>query len=224
LWLGPNNEVTHTKRAPTEIPFDTPESEVQYLAELHMADALDPYIKAGSVTPKFVESLLAYNYNTIESNAMDRVVGKNSSQNLMQNLSLLLGLLGVLVQLAQSMHLPNSVLNAGKAGMALTAFSRNMAMIKQMKGASSGAFTGASAMAGLGGLLSIVGSLTGSNISIPSGGNLQSLFSSGAVPATLTTAVSAAVTVAGVAAAMKYSGSKAATVSAAANIVRNFRI
>jgi hypothetical protein len=79
-------------------------------------------------------------------------------------------------------------------------------------------------MAGLGGLLSIVGSLTGSNISIPSGGNLQSLFSSGTVPATLTTAVSAAVTVAGVAAAMKYSGSKAATVSAAANIVRNFRI
>jgi hypothetical protein len=224
MWVGPNNEVTHTKRAPTEIPFDNPESEVQYLAELHMADALDPYIKAGSVTPAFVESLLTYHNTTIDNNAMDRVVGKNSSQNLMQNLSLLLGLLGVLVQLAQSMHLPNSVLNAGKAGMALTAFSRNMAMIKQMKGASSGAFTGASAMAGLGGLLSIVGTLTGSNISIPSGGNLQSLFSGGTIPATLTTAVSAAVTVAGVVTAMKYSGSKAATVSAAANIVRNFRI
>jgi hypothetical protein len=101
---------------------------------------------------------------------MNLVVGNNSSNSatLINNLTLILGLLGTIMSLAQTLGLPKSVVDAGKVGIAMTAFSRNMATIKRMQSASKGAFGGSNgalgAIAGLGALSGVVSSLGGNGV------------------------------------------------------------
>lgn len=225
LWLGPNGERIFTMRTAEQPPYENADQEVLTTAAYQIADALDSYVKNGSVLPDVVNTVLDTQKTSIQNNGMNLVVGYNSSNNLMNNLTLILGLLGTLTTLAQQMQLPKSVVDAGKIGIALTAFSRNMAMIKQMKGASSGAFTGITAVAGLGALTSLVGGFMGNGVPSPVGGGIGSLFNNNSsLSSTVSTAIGAAVTVAGVATAMRYSRASAPAVSAAANLVKNLGI
>jgi len=225
LWVGPTGDRIWTMRTPEQPPYENADQEVLTTAAYQIADALDSYVKNNLVSPDIVNTILDAQKTSIQNNGMNLVVGNNSSANLMNNLTLVLGLLGTLTTLAQQMQLPKSVVDAGKIGIALTAFSRNMAMLKQMKGASSGAFTGITAVAGLGALTSLVGGFIGGGVPSPTTGGIGSLFNNNSsLTSTISSAIGAAVTVAGVVTAMKYSRTSAPAVSAAANLVKNLGI
>ena len=225
LWIGPSGDRIWTQRTPDQPPYTSADQEVLTTAAYNIADALDISVKNGAVTPQLVNDTLDAQATAVQNNGMNLVVGHNSSNNLMNNLSLILLVLGILTQLAQQLQLPKSVVDTGKIGIALTAFSRNMAMIKQMKAASGGAFGGMTAVAGLGALSSLVGGFIDSGVPSPAGGGVGSLFN-GNVSANsfISTALGTAATVAGVASAMQYSRAGVGSISAASNLVRNLGI
>jgi hypothetical protein len=225
LWVGPNGDRIWTQRTEDQPPYANADQEILTTSAYQIAAALDLYVKNVSVTPQVVNDVLDAQATSVQTNGMNLVVGHNSSNKLMSNLTLILGALGLLTQLAQQLQLPKSVVDAGKIGIALTAFSRNMAMLKQMKGVSGSAFQGMAAIAGLGALASIVGGFINGGVASPLGGGIGSLFNSNiSTNAVLSSALGAAVTVAGVATAMKYSRAGAVTVGAASNLIRNLGI
>jgi hypothetical protein len=224
LWVGPNGERIWTTRTEDQPPYTSADQEILTVAAQQIAAYLDPYVKIGTVTPAEVNLILSSQNTNIQTNGMNLLIGHNSSTKLMSNLTLVLGLLGTLTNLAQTLHLPQSVLNVGKVGIAATAFARNIAMMKQMKTFSGGAFRGITAIAGLGGLASLVGNLINGGISAPLGGGVSSLFGNSPIGSVISTAASAALTVVAISSAMKYSGSRVGTIGAASNLLRNFGI
>jgi len=224
LWIGPTGDRIWTIRPIEDPPYTSVDEEILTTTAYEIAAALDPYIVKKSVTPQNVNDILTAVDANVRNKSMNLVVGKNSSNNLLNNLSLILGLLGTLMQIAQSMQLPKTVLDAGKVAIAVTAFTRNMAMLKQMKSASAGAFNPMGAAAGLGALASLVGQFSSGGISAPSTGGVSSLFTNTNLNNALLSAAGAAVTVVGITQAMKYSGSKTSTVSAASNVLKNMGI
>lgn len=139
-WLLPNGTLSsagtnfvYTRMAVDEIPYDSADDEIYSIAEKELAQALDPYIKAFNLTAEILNSLLHTQDNNIEQNGMERNMGKNSSNNLMQLINMLLGIIGQIINKEKNQHLPNSVLDQGKINEALEKFSKNMGMLKKMK-------------------------------------------------------------------------------------------
>ena len=228
LWVGPagsNPARVWTQRTPEQPPYTSADQEVLTTSAYQIADALDSAVKNGSVTPELVNSVLDGQATAVQNHGMNLVVGHNSSNNLMNNLSIVLGLLSLAVQIAQQLQVSKGVTDAGKMAIAATAFARNIAMIKQMKAAAGGAFGGMTAIAGLGALASIVGGFINGGIPSPAGGGVGSLFNNNiSTNSFISNALGAAVTVAGVAAAMKYSRSGPVAISSASNLIRNLGI
>jgi len=94
----------------------------------------------------------------------------------------LLGIIGSMINLAQSSHLPSSVLNVGSMTETLNKFTKNIAYLQQMKNISKPAFSLPNAL----GALSSLGSLGGDL-----GNALSSLGSLGGVASTLAQATGA---------------------------------
>ena len=224
LWVGPDGDRVWTLRGPEDPPYSSATQEIYTTTSYEIAAALEPYVINNSVTPKNVNDALVAAETNIKNKSTDLSLGYNSSNNLMSNLTLILGFIGVLLQITQQLQVTKGVTDSGKLSAASAAFSRNMGIINQMKSVSASAFTPAGAVAGLGALSSIVNGLSSSGIIAPSGGGISSLVSGGSLNSILSTAAGAAVTVASVTNAMKYSGAQAATVVAAANLVKNLGI
>lgn len=230
LWVGPTGDRIWTQRTPEQPPYTNADQEIMTTSAYEIAAALDPLIKLNSVKPSDVNDILSHHNTTIPNKSMNLVVGNNSSNNLINNLSMILGLLGLIMQLAQTLGLPKSVVDAGKVGIAMTAFSRNMATLKRMQSASKGAFGGSGALgaiAGLGALSGVVSSLGGNGLLSQATNGLSGALNDALGPqltSTLSQAAGVALTVAGAATAMRYSGASVGAVNAAANILKNMRI
>jgi hypothetical protein len=236
LWVGPtgsNPARIWTKRLPTEAPYKSADEEIATTTAYEIADALDPYIKAGSVTPEIINDILTHHNTAIQNKAMDLGIGHNSSSNLLANLPAILGLAGTILQLAQTIKLPFTVLNIGSMSLSMAQFMRSMAILKVMQSMSMGAFGGLGALGSLAGLSSLVGGFISGGLAAPlsalTGNGIGSMISSAfgggsiasAVGSAVQTAAGAALTVASVSNAMKYSGASAATIVAASSVVKN---
>ena len=109
-----------------------------------------------------LNQLLHTQDSNIEQVGMERGMGKNSSNNLMQLINMLLGIIGQIINKEKNQHLPKSVLNQGKVNEALEKFSKNMGMLKKMKKDAERALGG---MPGMSGMMSGFGSFGTGGIS-----------------------------------------------------------
>ena len=110
--------------------------ELTMVSERTIALALGPHVKNLTLTVFQINSAMAAQDLYSQNVGLERAIGKNA----LSNLSKFLGLVGIATNLSQSLHLPNSVLNAGAVGQTLGDFSRNLAFLKAMKNNSLAAF------------------------------------------------------------------------------------
>jgi hypothetical protein len=135
-WKGQDGTTIYTKRSKTELPFKSMTEELTMISERSIATALGPYIKHLNLTVFIINSVFAAQDHYTQTAGLDKSIGKNA----LSNLSKILGLAGLAINLVQSAHLPNSVLNTGAVSKTLGDFSKNMAFLKVMKNNSSMAF------------------------------------------------------------------------------------
>jgi hypothetical protein len=177
-YTPPTGEVYLIKRTLTDYPYETAELECLALAEKGIADDMYPYIIPNlitglpTLTAEILDDILQDHKVRHENNGMERVVGKNSSTNLMALLPSLLGAVGTLTNLASTSYLGSAVLGSS-AATSLNNFAKNAAMTSVMASMASSALKLPLPIAGLGGLAAMAGSLGGLGISIP--GALSSL-------------------------------------------------
>jgi hypothetical protein len=146
----------YTRRRLGEYYFESPEEEIKALSELELAKNLDIHIRDNTLTARLLNNFLTNEDNNVGTSAAEKGMGKNSSKNLMNSLTQLLGYVGSGVNSQQSTQLPVSVLNKNSIASSLQDFSKNMGMVKsnlkpKMKQAikgttSSETFEGGSAM------------------------------------------------------------------------------
>lgn len=166
-WAAPsgtfssyNTSYVYTMRTKEQPPYESANEEIYAISEKQLAEALNPYIRDDNLTAEKLNEFLDTQHTNIENNSMERNLGKNSSTNLMSLLSMLLGILGQIIDKTKSDQLPNSVLNQGSVNKTLESFSKSMGMLKQMKQSSATAFNPLSSLQSMGNISSIVGSLT----------------------------------------------------------------
>lgn len=135
-WKGQDGTTIYTKRAKTELPYKSMTEELTMISERAIATALGPYVKHLNLTVFIINSVLAAQDLYSQNAGLEKAIGKNA----LSNLSQILGLAGLAINLAQAAHLPNSVLNVGAVSKTLGNFSKNMAFLKVMKTGSSLAF------------------------------------------------------------------------------------
>lgn len=175
-WKGPNGDYIYTVRG-AEPNFPTPAAHIYSMAEQQLAKDLEPYIIKGVLTPEELNSILDNNSQQVQSNGMNKFMGENSGQNIMQLLNMLLGIAGPILNKAKDGHLPQSVMDLGSMNKSLEKFAKNMSIVKKMKDVSNGAFNLPSALSGLlggagGGLGAIAGTLGSLGVSA---GGLQDI-------------------------------------------------
>ena len=166
-WKGPNGDYVYTVRG-AELHFETPEAHIYSMAEEQLAKDLEPYIIKGKITPEELNAILDKNSTQVQNNGMNKSLGQNSGQNLMQLLNMLLGIAGPILNKAKDGHLPQSVMDQGSMNKSLEKFSKNMAIAKKMKDVSKGAFDLPSALSGLMSALSSMSNSGGNSSQQPS--------------------------------------------------------
>ena len=100
---------------------------------------------------------------TTLNNGIESTLGRGTSNNL-SSLIAILGAIGAVINLTQSLQLPQSVLRQASVSKTLTTFARNIAILRSMKNMSSSAFA-AAGIGQLGGLLGNMAGLATGNIS-----------------------------------------------------------
>jgi len=181
-WLGPKGDYIYTVRGATQPNYSTPQQAVYDAAQTQLANLLSPYFENGVITVQDFNKILDEVSTTTTNNGTNAILGNNSSSNIMAMAMQLLGIIGSMINQAQSSHLPSSVLNVGSMTETLNKFTKNIAYLQQMKNISKPAFSLPNAL----GALSSLGSLGGDL-----GNALSSLGSLGGVASTLAQATGA---------------------------------
>jgi hypothetical protein len=161
-WKGPDGNYVYTVRTATDHPYPSTQDAIYSASENELVQALDPYIRKGSITPSELNKILEACMMSTYNNGLEKNLGKNSSNSLAALIGLI-GLIGIAVNLVQTLQLPKSVLNTGSVTRTLTNFARNIAILKSMKNMSGGAF-GLPGVGQVGMILNLAGLATG-NIS-----------------------------------------------------------
>jgi len=161
-WKGPDGNYVYTVRTATDYPFASAQDHIYSLAEQSLAAALDSHIKNKELTPSELNTILENNITETQNNGLEKTLGKNSALNPATILSIL-GAVGSIIHLMQSLHLPLSALNIGTVSMSLAKFSKNIAIIRLMKSTSLPAFglPGIGGIPGLSGLAGLAGGVAG---------------------------------------------------------------
>ena len=162
-WKGPNGDLIYTVRGVEDYPWASHQDYMYSQAENELFYALSPFIKKGSISASELNIILEKCMTTTLNNGIERTLGKGTSNNL-SSLVAILGAIGAIINLTQSLQLPKSVLNQGSVSRTLTTFARNIALLRSMKNISSGAF-GIPGIGQLGGLLGNMAGLATGNIS-----------------------------------------------------------
>ena len=135
-WKGQDGTIIYTKRAVTELPYKSMTQELTMISERAIAGAFGPYVKHLNLTVFIINPVLSAQDLYSQHTGLEKSIGKNA----ISNLSKILGLAGLAINLVQASHLPNSVLNVGAVSKTLGEFSKNMAFLKIMKTNSAMAF------------------------------------------------------------------------------------
>lgn len=159
VWQKENNYY-FTKRGPEDYPYESLEEELKIEAEYDLANALSIYFEKMNLTVVILEPLLRKYLLITQSKGQEKSMGKNSSSP--TSIMSILGILSSIISLAQSGHLPLSVLNQGSINQSLQKYTQAMTMVKQINAMTGSAFnlpSGLNALTNLGGITSIVGSI-----------------------------------------------------------------
>ncbi|CAB4162779.1 hypothetical protein UFOVP787_113 [uncultured Caudovirales phage] len=130
-WKSQNNDIVYSRRTETQLPYESPDQEMVMISERIIAAFLDPYVKNEILTTDVLNLILSQEDSILKTSGIEKNVGKNGSSS--DNLLSFLGALGTAVNFAQTVHLPNSVLNTSKINEAMSKFTQGMSMLKVMK-------------------------------------------------------------------------------------------
>lgn len=171
-YVTTTGELIYVKRIETDLPYETPEKECLALAENGIAEDLSIYFANKNLTATKLNEVLEKHRVKYEQNAMNTVMGKNSSTNLMSNLSTVLGVAGTIMNIVQATELLKGVgLDTGTIGSAIAQFSKQTAMLNIMTGNLKSAIGGGllgGLLGNLGQLSALAGALGSLGISLPS--------------------------------------------------------
>jgi hypothetical protein len=172
-WLGPNGDYLYSLRLSYQYPYASADEEILSTSQLEIAAAFDPYILNNKpipifITPTIINTVLDIASANVQKNGMEKNMGNGSSVNIMSLLSELMGIAGTTLNISQTLHLPNSVLNQSTVSDSLQKFATNISMAKLMQSKSVGAFNIPSALSSLTNIASLAGALGSLGISIPS--------------------------------------------------------
>lgn len=134
-WNSPNtDEYVFTVRKIGDKYYSSPQEEVYSISEQELAENLDPYIENFNLTAGDLNLMMREQESNIENNTDEKTVGKGSGgPNAQAVASQILGYIGTINQLQQSLQLPFSVLNQGKVKETLGKYEKQMTKIKTMK-------------------------------------------------------------------------------------------
>ena len=149
-------EYAYTVRANTQPNYASSEAAIEGGAQIQLVIYLDPFFAANFLTVGDINYVLEIVVPETVTTAQTNALGSGSSSNMLGLASLLLGLIGTMINNSQSNHLPNSVLNQSSMTNTLQKFASNMNILQMMKNKSMVAFALPSALSSLGSLLSSV--------------------------------------------------------------------
>lgn len=166
-YINNNQTYSYVKRREIDYPYENVDDECLAIAEKGIAYDVYAYVYTKTLlTPDIFSNILIKHKVSHEENAMHYAIGKNSNTNLMSNLSAILGIAGIIINLAQSSFLGKTILG-GEVSQALNAFSKNLSMAKTMAGMASSALKSPSSGAGIAGIAAIAGILSNAGIPMP---------------------------------------------------------
>ena len=163
-----NNDQTYNyvKRREIDYPYQSVDEECLALAEKGIADDMYPYVVSKTLTIEVMNNILIDHKVLHEEHGIDRTIGKNSSKNMMSNVSAILGIAGAIISITQSSFMAKSILGPGVT-QALSGFSKNLSMAKTMAGMASSALKSPTSASGIAGIAGIAGILSNAGISMP---------------------------------------------------------
>ena len=163
-----NNDQTYNyvRRREIDYPYQSVDEECLALAEKGIADDMYPYVLSKTLTTEVMNSILINHKVLHEENGIDKTIGKNSSKNMMSNISAILGIAGAIISITQSSFMAKSILGSGVTE-ALGKFSKNLSMAKTMAGMASSALKSPTSASGIAGIAGIAGILSNAGISMP---------------------------------------------------------
>jgi hypothetical protein len=166
-YINNNQTYSYVKRREIDYPYENVDDECLSMAERGIAYDLFAYVYTKTIlAPHIFSDILIKHKVGHEENAMHYTIGKNSNTNLMSNLSAILGIAGIIINLAQGSFLGKTILG-GEVSQALNAFSKNLSMAKTMAGMASSALKSPSSGAGIAGISAIAGILSNAGIPMP---------------------------------------------------------
>lgn len=149
-WIGPSGNYLYTLRTSTQYPYSSVDEEILRNSELQIANLFDTYfLNQEIITTNAINNILNSVSVYVSDTGLEKHLGNNSSSNILKLLPQLMGLAGNALNISQSVHLPNSVLNNSVVSNAQENFSKSIALAKLMQSKSSGAFNIPSALSTL---------------------------------------------------------------------------
>lgn len=197
-WLGPEGDSVYTLRTSQQPPYSSAQDQILAQTQAAIATSLEAAILSNTLSITLLNTLLTTEQVNAQNASTDAALGSGASANLMSLLPEILGQLGTAINLAESLHLPNSVLSQGGMSTTLQGFAKNMSIIKTMKNQSMSAFHLPNiGLPSLSSITSLTNALSSIGVSIPSAVNI--LASSGISINNITSASSLLSAISGVA-------------------------
>lgn len=166
-WNSPTtDDFVFTERKLGDIYYSSPQEEVYSISEQELAASLDPYIERGSLAASDLNLMIRQQESNVENNTDEKTQGKGASgPNAQAIATQILGYIGTISKLQQSLQLPVSVLSQGKMKETLGNFEKQMTKLKTAKDMLKKAATPPQAAALVGQLSSLAGGAGLSQIS-----------------------------------------------------------
>lgn len=161
-WVSQDGtDIVYTERKIGDYYYPSADEEIYSETEQKLAENLDPYVADNNLTATKLNELLLEQETSIEASSEEKNNGKNSSQQILENLIKLAGYAGIISDLQGKLQLPISVLNQGAIKKSTDAFMKNIGKIKQEKEKAKKAAQPLSPISALGNLTSALGSVSG---------------------------------------------------------------
>lgn len=134
-WNSPTtDDFVFTERKLGDIYYSSPQEEIYSISEQELAANLDPYIERGSLAASDLNLMLREQESNVENNTDEKTQGKGASgPNAQAIAAQVLGYIGTISNLQQSLQLPVSVLSQGKMKQTLSNFEKQMTKLKTAK-------------------------------------------------------------------------------------------
>jgi hypothetical protein len=138
-WVGPSGDSVFTIRG-NEPNYANLDAAMEGRAQIMLVELLTPYIITKTLLVDSLNTILDVVNNSLQSLGSAATLGNNSDNNLLALAMQILGPIGSMINDSQSNHVPSSVLNNASISNTISAFTKSIAILQQMKNISSTAF------------------------------------------------------------------------------------